>query len=222
MTEVLADCLFCNRSELLVVQTPSVFVQLDDAPIVEGHVLLCPRLHYPSMADVPRDVAADADRVLDGVIAVYEEVYGPTIVYEHGRTGQCLRRNPGERICHHAHVHLVPLDADVAAAVELGQHAPFTSLRDLAELAYDVEGYIVAGSSKSGRRYFPVTRPMGPHYLRTLVATLAGVPERADWEVNLFTDTSRAMQSQALASLEAFRSQLTALESEPAVKAESV
>jgi diadenosine tetraphosphate (Ap4A) HIT family hydrolase len=222
MTELLADCLFCNRRELIIAETPSVFIQLDDAPIVEGHVIVCPRLHYPSMADVPPEVAADADRLLDGLVAIYEKVYGPTVIYEHGRTGQCLRRNPGERICHHSHLHVMPLDVNLAAAVELGQHAPFTSLGELAELAGDVEGYIVAGSSTWGRRYFPVTRPMGPHYLRTLASTQAGVPERADWEANLFTDVSRALQSQAAARLEAFRSELAALGSESAANAEPV
>jgi diadenosine tetraphosphate (Ap4A) HIT family hydrolase len=209
MSEILTDCLFCTRAEKIVAETSSVFVQLDDAPIVEGHVIVCPRLHYPSMADVPTKVAQDADRLLDTVIDIYGRIYGPSVIYEHGRTGQCLRRNPGERICHHSHLHVMPMALDMPGRVELGQSAPFTSLTELAELAGDVEGYIVAGSSTFGRRYFPVTRPMESHYLRTLAATMAGVPDRADWEAHLFTDESKELQRRAQDQLADFQSELT-------------
>ncbi|MEV8509084.1 HIT domain-containing protein [Actinoplanes sp. NPDC051475] len=209
MTEIMDGCLFCVRTDHIVVETEHVFISLDDAPIVEGHVIVCPRLHYPSMADVPAEVARDADRLLDNLIEAYQRIYGPTVIYEHGRTGQCLRRNPDERICHHSHLHMMPLATDLPGSVELSQYADFTSLAELAELAGDVEGYILAGSSLSTRRYFPVTRPLGPHYLRTLASTLAGVPDRADWEAHLFTPESKRLQSQAAEKLAAFAADLT-------------
>ena len=190
MSESLADCLFCNRTEFVVAATDDVFVQLDDAPIVEGHTLICPRLHYPSLADVPASVAASVSMAVRAVTETYEQLYGPTVLFEHGRTGHCVRRNPGERICHHAHLHIVPLDGELTSHIKIGQHVPFQDFADLPALAGDVEGYLLAGSSRQGHHFYPVIQPLGSHYLRTVAARAAGDEALADWEELMNTERS--------------------------------
>lgn len=191
MTDMIDGCLFCNRTEGVLLRTDNLFVQLDDAPLVEGHVLVMPERHFPSIADMPRELADDFDLVCERLSRIYHDEYGDFMLFEHGRTGHCIRRNPGERICHHAHVHVLPLPAEMVDRVSVGQRTAFTSWAEVAELAGDIEGYLVAGAGGSTDRYFyPVTRPLPSHYLRTVAAEFVGDVELADWEQMLGSERS--------------------------------
>lgn len=208
MSERLTDCMFCTRTESIVSRTPRVFAQLDDAPIAEGHLLICPSLHYPSLADAPAEITVEIDQLVDALTQVYNKVYGPSVIFEHGRTGHCVRRNPGERICHHAHLHMLPLDGELGELIDIGQRVPFQSLSEVAELAGDIEGYILTGSSASGRYFYPVTRPLESHYLRTVAATMSGDVALADWEELLGTERSGRLKRQAASRLALYAAEL--------------
>jgi diadenosine tetraphosphate (Ap4A) HIT family hydrolase len=183
MAGTIGGCMFCNRSEGVLLRMDNLFVQLDDAPIVEGHALIMPESHFPSVADLPGDLAVKFDEVCDRLRRIYLDEYGAFTMFEHGRTGHCVRRNPGERICHHAHLHVLPLPGDLVSRVDVGQRTPFTSWTQVADLAGDIDGYLVASSADGADSYFyPVTRPLPSHYLRTVAAELAGDLALADWE----------------------------------------
>jgi diadenosine tetraphosphate (Ap4A) HIT family hydrolase len=155
---------------------------MDIAPLMEGHVLLCTDAHYPSAADVPGEIAAELDEACERLREVYLREYGAFMIFEHGRTGHCVRRHPGERMCHHVHLHLLPLAADLSALVGLGQRTGWGKWSDVRALVGDLDGYVAVDSAGSGRQLFPVTHGLAPHYLRTVVAELLGQPDAADWE----------------------------------------
>ncbi|GAA1369453.1 HIT family protein [Catellatospora chokoriensis] len=197
MTQLLDGCMFCHRTESVIAGGTDFFVQLDDAPIVEGHALVMPRAHYPSIADLPARLRAQLDGWCAALKAVYLEVYGAFALFEHGRTGHCLIRTSQERICHHAHVHVLPLQGDIVQQIQLGQRVHVSDWESIAELAEDIDGYLVAESISSGRVFFPVTSRLPPHHLRTLAAGLAGDGDLADWERMLGTRRSRDLIASA-------------------------
>jgi histidine triad (HIT) family protein len=54
-----ADCTFCkiaakSLAAAIVYEDDEVIAFLDARPLFPGHVLLCPRAHYSTFADVPR------------------------------------------------------------------------------------------------------------------------------------------------------------------------
>ena len=197
MTDLLDECMFCHRTESVIAGGDDFFVQLDDAPIVEGHALLMPRAHYPSIADLPTHLLAELDAWCEALKTVYLDVYGAFALFEHGRTGHCVIRTPQERVCHHAHVHVLPISGDIVYRIQLGQRMPVQSWGPVAELAQDIDGYLVAESQASGRCFFPVTGPLPAHHLRTVAASLAGDIGLADWESTLGTQRSRDLIASA-------------------------
>lgn len=201
MGERLAGCRFCWRTEWVLLRAAECFVQLDDAPIVEGHVLIMPNAHHPSLADAPVHTAMEVDQLSSLIRSLYLETYGSFALFEHGRTGHCFLRSQDEHICHHAHVHALPLHADLVAEISLGQRTLFNSWAEVAELAADLDGYLIAESSGGNRYFYPVTRSLPSHYLRTVAARLSGHEARADWEKLLNTERSMQLIRRANARL---------------------
>lgn len=182
MTELAVDCIFCESTAPPVWTGHSVYLLLDVAPLVEGHALVCSRDHLPSSGDVPPDVARELDNVSARLRSIYLKEYGAFTMFEHGRTGHCIRHRPEERACNHLHVHVLPLPGDLLAEVGLSQRVEWTSWAEVGELAQDIDGYVLVETVAAGRLFFPVARTLEPHYLRTRAATVIGDPDAGDWE----------------------------------------
>jgi diadenosine tetraphosphate (Ap4A) HIT family hydrolase len=197
MTEKLDDCLFCTRQQWVLWRGQSSFVQLDDAPLLEGHLLVCPEEHYESMGDVPAESLPEFEQTFECLREIYVEQYGAFALFEHGRTGHCVIRTPADRVCHHAHVHVLPLAGDLTTRVGIGQRQSLDSWSEVRALSEDVDGYLIVDSIESGCFFYPVTRPLPAHYLRTLTADLLGTPDIADWEFEIGSPRSTELTRSA-------------------------
>ena len=182
MAERFNECVFCRSANSGLWRGANFYVLLDIAPMMEGHLLICSADHYPSAADLSAEAATELDTICAWLRSLYLHEYGVFTGFEHGRTGHCVRLTPDEHICHHAHIHVLPLAADLAGRIRLSQPTNWQDWRHVAELGEDLAGYLVIDSTVSGRVFYPVTRGLPPHYLRTEVGELIGAPERADWE----------------------------------------
>jgi histidine triad (HIT) family protein len=100
------DCLFCSvvagtLSVQTVLETPTVVAFLDRRPVFKGHVLVVPRSHIVTLADLPSDEIgpyfADVRRVAIGV----EQGLGA------GGTFVALNNKVSQSVPH-LHTHVVP------------------------------------------------------------------------------------------------------------------
>jgi diadenosine tetraphosphate (Ap4A) HIT family hydrolase len=176
------SCVFCGDNPRTVWESSALRLCSDPAPLAAGHALLFPKVHFPSAADVTTAVAEEMDDVGDQISAIFRGRFGAFTMFEHGRTGHCLRSNEGERMCHHAHVHFLPVDLDLSALAAIGQSRDWAGWADVADFGADTDGYAIMDGTAQDRLFHPVNHDLEPHYLRTCVAQALGVPERADWE----------------------------------------
>jgi diadenosine tetraphosphate (Ap4A) HIT family hydrolase len=172
----------CSEKGAAVWQGDHFYVLLDVAPIVEGHALICSYEHYPSAADLPAELVGELDELCGRLQAFYAREYRTFTLFEHGRTGHCVRHSPAERACNHLHVHVLPLPSDLTERIGLGQRTTWRSWCDVGVLGADVDGYVAVQTPAAGRCFYPVLRTLPSHYLRTRAAELTGSPEVADWE----------------------------------------
>jgi len=105
----MADCLFCLFCSVvagtvpvqMVVETPAVVAFLDHRPVFKGHVLVIPRSHIVTIADLPPDQVgpyfADVRRVAIAVQAGLGA--GGTFVAMNNTVSQSVP---------HLHTHVVP------------------------------------------------------------------------------------------------------------------
>ncbi|MEU0479230.1 hypothetical protein ABZ260_08630 [Streptosporangium sp. NPDC006013] len=210
MTERIDGCVFCRDLDTILWRGEGLFALPDFAPLTTGHALICTVDHYPSAADLPKTLSQELDEVTERLRELYLNRFGAFTMFEHGRTGHCLRLNPAERICHHTHIHLLPLRGDLVLASGLTQRTAWRCWSDVAAYGCDTEGYAIIETTTSGRQFFPISHELMPHYLRSRAAELLGMPNNADWEqrVGLLANTellkeSRTILTELLGSLPA-------------------
>jgi diadenosine tetraphosphate (Ap4A) HIT family hydrolase len=95
-------CTFCQRHDIapyILKETPAFRIVADHAPLVEGHLLIMPRHHYPCYGAVPAELDAELLALKREVQAFFAQFYAPIIFWEHGIFRQTV---------FHAHLHCFP------------------------------------------------------------------------------------------------------------------
>lgn len=95
-------------------------------PLQVGHVILCPKLHCPSFACLPRVFEDEYQAIRTQVSELLEATFGEEVhLFEHGTDAKCSRI-----LCSvdHAHQHFIPTDADVWDALHSDIEWEFISL----------------------------------------------------------------------------------------------
>lgn len=102
------DCLFCKIAagtlpSARVLETDHAVAFLDINPVNQGHVLLVPRAHHATLADLPDDLAAATATLVPRLCRA--------VLAATGAVGLNLIVNNGEvagQTIHHGHWHLIP------------------------------------------------------------------------------------------------------------------
>ncbi|MCS5509371.1 hypothetical protein NY546_08710 [Curtobacterium flaccumfaciens pv. flaccumfaciens] len=175
------ECVFCDDNPRTVWAADGWKICSDPAPIAPGHLLLFTEAHYPSAADIEDEVSETLDRLHAALTSTLTADNTRFVVFEHGRTGHCIRSRPGERLCHHAHIHFIPTDVRLLDLVPFSQREAVSRWSEVAELGAETDGYALIGDER-GIQFVPISHDLEPHYLRTVLADAVGAPERADWE----------------------------------------
>lgn len=101
-----SPCVFCNiaagKAEASIVyETSQMVAFLDTYPLFPGHVLLCPREHYMTLLDIPRDLhepLMETTRLLAEAVELAVDAEG-TFIAINNRVSQTVP---------HLHIHIVP------------------------------------------------------------------------------------------------------------------
>lgn len=154
---------------------------VDLSPLVVGHVLVCPRMHYFSAAQAIADPECDFKMFLVGFLKIYADIFGRFVILEHGST-EAMR----SACISHAHLHVLPLALEPMVERMTDDGLPLSILdgwQEVAGLCIDRLPYYLASD---GERFF-VARPqrrMISQYLRVVAgASIAIPPEECDWAV---------------------------------------
>jgi len=102
------DCIFCK---IIAGKIPcakiydqgGLFAFLDIAPVNKGHALVLPKVHYPTLFDLPPDLGRGLVTALSAV--------GRAVMQATGAAGLNLGMNNflvAGQLVHHAHFHLIP------------------------------------------------------------------------------------------------------------------
>lgn len=97
-----ADCVFCQRSIIapyILKETQNFRLVADHAPLVEGHILIIPKLHYACYGTVPVELDGELFALKREVQRFFQHFYMPPVFWEHGVFHQSV---------FHAHIHCFP------------------------------------------------------------------------------------------------------------------
>lgn len=96
-----ADCAFCLRQKLhnILLESQFFFLLADHAPLIEGHILLVPKVHYRCYGALPEPLEEEFLQMKALATAFQTQYYRPPVFWEHGIFRQTV---------YHAHLHCFP------------------------------------------------------------------------------------------------------------------
>jgi ATP adenylyltransferase len=103
-------CIFCHKlnclddQEHILYRGESCYVTLNRYPYSNGHLMVIPYVHVPSLEDLDEPTLSEMMQIVNLSLAVLREAYAP-----HGfNVGVNLGRAAGAGIAEHVHMHVVP------------------------------------------------------------------------------------------------------------------
>ena len=178
------DCKFCYPPEpwRIIWSTRDFNIQMSLGPLAEGHALIISKAHFSCCAELPAPLAAEFDYLTSMVKAAQVNLYGESLMFEHGRSGSCVPPGHGDDHCYHAHLHLAPLTVNLADSIS--SDFPAATLHGWAAVRerYMNSGqpYVLAASD-GGIVYAETPDKIRSRYLRRIAAAELGEPEFEDW-----------------------------------------
>jgi diadenosine tetraphosphate (Ap4A) HIT family hydrolase len=107
------DCVFCQHSTIapyILKETQNFRLVTDHAPLVEGHILIIPKLHYACYGAVPCELDTELFALRNEVRHFFQRYYRPPVFWEHGVFHQTV---------FHAHLHCFPFGILTPKQLEL-------------------------------------------------------------------------------------------------------
>ena len=126
------NCAFCRRNDIasILKETPNFLVAADHAPLVEGHLLIIPKGHYPCYGAVPSELDSELLALKREVAHFLDHFYAPAVFWEHGIFRQTV---------FHAHLHCFPFGKAQYDVVE-GLHSVVVHSQDDIRAWYATKG----------------------------------------------------------------------------------
>jgi len=192
-------CLFCDIAtsrvnnpgpeDMVLAESESFVVKPGLGQFALGYSLICSRRHVPNMAALSIS-ELDELEVVAGVFSKrLEAMTGKRVVrFEHGtcsstHAGSCLD---------HAHLHLLPMPADVDPAVTVRAACERVDrLRDLRRFAERESSYLYIESSATDRCAFVIHESLPSQYMRRTYCDRLGMSDFWDWAVFPFAQKIR-------------------------------
>ncbi len=154
--------------------------------LTPGYLLLMPKRHIRSFADLPHDEIVSALTLAEQAREIIAQAYGPVIVAEHGPGAAGARSSA---CCDHAHWHFIPCNPyAVASRYEDVGGAPI-GLQTITDLgAWGGTSYLFLSPLKHVYWLWEQTDGFGSQFVRRVCARTMGIEDLYDWALFPFQE----------------------------------
>jgi diadenosine tetraphosphate (Ap4A) HIT family hydrolase len=183
------DCLFCSIPEMsnpanpedeLIDESENFYAKAALGHFVFGYTLIISKEHFPSFAYVPEHLFPELEAFRDSVLEkLHDLCQHPIAMMEHGALNRCQR---GGSCIDHAHLHLMPLAADLYPV--LSERFSFGELESISGVQRFKDAQVpYLYYQREGRRSHGVglSQDVPSQMLRKIACQSLGTPELWDW-----------------------------------------
>jgi diadenosine tetraphosphate (Ap4A) HIT family hydrolase len=174
----------------------------------EGYVLLVPKAHYLSVAQLPEPMVEDLERLKQHIRSAIGKIYASAVFFEHGAVTENKR---GGACIDHVHVHAFPCQIDLRQFLQ--KDFPETRIQSLKELKLFAEinqPYIFYENQLGEMFVYETPAQIPSQYIRRRWAEALGRSDEWDWALfigenevtntitklkNLFRETKLVLES---------------------------
>lgn len=153
-------------------------------PLKVGHVILCPKLHYPSFALLPESFEDEYHAIRAQLSDLLEVTFGEEVhVFEHGTDAQCVRIPCSVE---HAHQHFIPANASVQDALyrDIEWELISLSLASLERAAKGREYLLYHSPANSTHIAVAPKNGFESQYIRRVFANALGKNDQWNWRTH--------------------------------------
>lgn len=175
-------CIYCYpHPDLIVHETQNLCVVVDPFPICVGHVLVLSKKHYGCIGELSLNEIKELQDLSDVLIQYTKEQFGHFISFEHGRAGICATSH--DTLCVHMHLHILPAQIDITKDLS-DQYFPLKieKLDNIPKQFHGFGEYIFYHNQHNRFCFLLNSKPIPPHYLRTLITNAREEPHLSDWD----------------------------------------
>jgi diadenosine tetraphosphate (Ap4A) HIT family hydrolase len=150
-------------------------------PLTSGHILLCPKRHFRSFAQIPAALEGEFAVMKKRLSSLLAQTYGQRVhCFEHGSA-----RKAQEPVCtvEHAHLHFVPTDTEIWPDIQHQfEWQPVESgIKNLAALVGDREYIWYESPEGIGAVTTALEGTFESQYLRKIFARVLGIGDMWNW-----------------------------------------
>jgi diadenosine tetraphosphate (Ap4A) HIT family hydrolase len=198
------DCLFCSIQEISNPSNPEdeIFDESENfyakaalGHFVFGYTLIISKEHFPSFAYVPEPLFPELEAFRNNVLDKLHDIcQHPITIMEHGALNRCQR---GGACIDHAHLHLMPLAADLYPV--LSERFSFGELGSISEVRRFKDAQVpYLYYQREGLRSYGVglSQDVPSQMLRQIACQALGTPELWDWRNRPLRDVLQRFTSE--------------------------
>ena len=198
------DCLFCSIPEMssppnpedeIIDESENFYAKAALGHFVFGYSLIISKEHFLSFAYLPEHLFPELEAFRDNVLDKLHNIsQHPITILEHGAINRCQR---GGSCIDHAHLHLMPLDADLYPI--LSGRFSFDELGSMSEVRRFQDAQIpYLYHQREGLRSHAVglAQDVPSQLLRRIACEALGEPELWDWRDRPLRDVLQRFTSE--------------------------
>jgi diadenosine tetraphosphate (Ap4A) HIT family hydrolase len=183
------DCLFCSIPDLsnpanpedeLIDESENFYAKAALGHFVLGYTLIIPKEHFLSFAYLPENLFPELEVFRDNVLDKLNRICrDPITIMEHGAINRCQR---GGACIDHAHLHVMPLAADLYPF--LRKRFSFSELGSMSEVRRfkDAQApYLYYQRGRLRNHGVQLSQDVPSQMLRQIACQALGTPELWDW-----------------------------------------
>jgi diadenosine tetraphosphate (Ap4A) HIT family hydrolase len=163
-----------NLGNRILYETKNFIVFPSIGQIVEGYLLITPKKHYLSIANIPEELFDELEFVKRKVEEILIKTYKTPIFFEHGSVSE--KQKVGCCITH-AHIHAVPTNVSISNF--LSENFNTNKINSYNELPRK-KAYLLL-EEKNERFIYSIKEFIPSQYLRKIIANKLNCAEKGDW-----------------------------------------
>lgn len=151
--------------------------------LVEGYILTIPKNHVICAGGLPLDILDDYWDFTSKMSRIIEEIYGKSVIFEHGPSQSNTQVGCG---VDHAHLHIVPFQESLFDNVNQINPSPISwqHIDDIIEIKRTHESgkeYLLF-QNQTGELMLGTSSTISSQLFRRAIAKSRGHPEKFDWK----------------------------------------
>jgi ATP adenylyltransferase len=197
---IMAKCTYCDNilkdhankaiCDEILFESKNFVVTTSLGAFIEGWILIISKKHITSMSQLSETEIKELAATISDIRNRVEQVYGPTVVFEHGSL------TPGTHFgcgIDHAHVHIVPFENSIVPLIDQEPlNINWRPLNKIDDIIMENKPYLLVIDREERNGVISNPDNIPSQFMRRVLAKYLGITESFDYHQYMFIEKATA------------------------------